>query len=173
MHAWVSGYVEQQGVAELAISGRRVIALTESRLDRAIEALEELAQRSVQSCFDADRDAMHEVSFRTVPVKEVSIVGPDGDTRCTNLAIPLGRRQVLSPIRNARGDLVIEVMQLGERDNAIRVRRAIAGGAWLAALIPSDLLIPRISRTGGPMVVTASLATGDGMVIGERSANGT
>ena len=167
----VSDYVERQGVAELTISARRVIALTESRLDRTIEALEELARRNVHTCLDADRDAMHEVSFRTVPVKEVSIVGPDGRTQCTNLAIPLGQRQVLSPIRNARGDLVIEVMQLGERmDNAVRVRRAIPGGGWLAALIPADLLIPRISRTGGPVVVTASLATGDGMVIGERSA---
>ena len=174
VHALISDYVEQQGLAELNISARRVIALTEARLDRAIEALEELAQRNVGSCLDADRDAMHEVSFRSVPVKEVSIVGPDGRTQCTNLAIPFGQRQVLSPIRTARGDLAIEVMQLGERlDNVVRVRRAIAGGAWLAALIPSDLLIPRISRTGGPVVVTASLATGDGMMIGEHNAANT
>jgi sensor c-di-GMP phosphodiesterase-like protein len=171
VHMLVSDYVEQQGVSELTISARRVIALTEARLDRAVEALEELAQRNVRSCLDADRDAMHEVSFRIVPVKELSIVGPDGRTQCTNLAIPFGQRQVLSPIKTARGDLVIEVMQLGERmDNAVRVRRAIPGGAWLAALVPSEMLIPRFSRTGGPVLVTASLTTGDGMVIGERSA---
>lgn len=171
VHALVSDYVEQEAVAELAITAKRAIALTETRLDRAIEAVDELAHRNVRSCLDADRDAMHEVSFRSVPVKEVSIVGPDGRTQCTNLAIPFGQRQVLSPIKVARDDLAIEVMQLGERmDNVIRVRRAVAGGAWLAALIPSDLLIPRIARNGGPVVVTASLATGDGMVIGERSA---
>ena len=171
VHALVSDYVEQEAVTELTITAKRAVALTETRLDRAIEALDELAHRNVRSCLDADRDAMHEVSFRSVPVKEVSIVGPDGRTECTNLAIPLGQRQVLSPVKAARGDLAIEVMQLGERmDNVVRVRRAIAGGAWLAALIPSDLLIPRIARDGGPVVVTASLATGDGMVIGERSA---
>ena len=95
VHALISDYVEQQGLAELNISARRVIALTEARLDRAIEALEELAQRNVRSCLDTDRDAMHEVSFRSVPVKEVSIVGPDGRTQCTNLAIPFTQRQVL------------------------------------------------------------------------------
>ena len=171
VHYWVSDYVERQGVAELTISAKRAVALTEARLDRAIEALEELAQRNVRTCLDADRDTMHEVSFRSVPVKEVSIVGTDGRTQCTNLRLPLGQRQVISPIRQARGDLVIEVMQLGERmDNAVRVRRAVADGLWLAALIPSDLLIPRISRTGGPLVITASLTADDGVVIGERSA---
>ena len=77
VHGLISDYVEQQGLAELNISARRVIALTEARLDRAIEALEELARRNVRSCLDADRDAMHEVSFRSVPVKEVSIVGSE------------------------------------------------------------------------------------------------
>ena len=134
VHYWVSDYVERQGVAELDISAKRVIALTESRLDRAIEALEELAHRNVRLCLDADRDVMHEVAFRAVPVKEVSIVGADGRTQCTNLRIPFGHRQVVSPIRHARGDLIVEVMQLGERvDNAVRVRRAIADRLWLAA----------------------------------------
>src|SRR6185295_16664411 len=41
---------------------------------------------------------------------------------------------------------------------------------WLAALVPSDLLIPRISPNGGPVAVNATLAAGDGTVIGERSA---
>jgi sensor c-di-GMP phosphodiesterase-like protein len=165
-------YLERQGVDELAISARRVIALTESRLDQVTEALEELARRQVRSCADADRDAMNEVSFRVVPVKEVAIVGPDGRTRCTNLAIPFGHRQVLAaPISNARRDLIIEVMHLGEHsENAIRVRRATADGLWLAAAIPSDLLLPRISRTGGPVVINASLASNDGIVIGARAA---
>jgi sensor c-di-GMP phosphodiesterase-like protein len=177
VHSWVSDYVERQGVNELNISAGRVIALTEARLDRAIEALEELARRQVRSCVDADRDAMHEVSFRVVPVKEVSIVGSDGRTQCTNLAIPFEQRRVLSqilmlaPAGDARGDVVIEVLQIGERmENAIRVRRAIAGETWIAALIPSDLLLPRIARSGGPVLVSASLAAGDGILIGERSA---
>ena len=123
-HYWISDYVEQQGVNELNISAKRVIALTEERIDRTIEALEELAQRNVHSCADADRDAMHEVSFRTVPVKEVSIVGADGRTRCTNLACPvrpaqcdLGRRS-----RTREPDVVIEVMRSAERQGQLRSR---------------------------------------------------
>jgi sensor c-di-GMP phosphodiesterase-like protein len=178
VHFWFTDYVEQQGVSELTISASRVIALAEQRLDRAIEALEELARRQVRSCTGADREAMHEVSFRIVPVKEASIVGPDGRTQCTNLAIPFEQRQVLgsialsAPIANPRSDVAIEVIQLGERmENAIRVRRAIAEGSWIAVLVPADLMIPRISRSGGPAVVNASLAADDGILIGERSAN--
>ena len=67
VHYWVSDYVERQGVAELDISAKRVIALTESRLDRAIEALEELAHRNVRSCLDADRDAC--TRWRSAPCR--------------------------------------------------------------------------------------------------------
>ena len=168
----VEVYFETQAVGELTITARRVIALTEARVDQVTEALEELAQRQVRSCADADRAAMNEVSLRVVPVKEVAIVGSDGQTRCTNLAIPFDHRQVLSaPISHTRRDLVIEVMQLDDRgENAIRVRRAASDGLWLAAVIPSDLFLPRISRTGGPVVINARLIAADGTVIGARAA---
>ena len=61
------------------------------------EALDGLAARGVRSCAGADLEAMHETSFRVVPIKELSVVGPAGDTRCTNLAIPLGDRRVHRP----------------------------------------------------------------------------
>src|SRR5262249_7670825 len=106
VHLWVSDYAQQQGVNELNISAKRVIALTEARIDRTVEALEELTRQQVRSCTDADRDAMHEIAFRTVPVKEVSVIDSDGRTQCTNLAIPFGHRVVLSkPIENPRDDI--------------------------------------------------------------------
>jgi sensor c-di-GMP phosphodiesterase-like protein len=172
VHFWLSHYIEQDGIKELNVSAKRVIALTETRLGRVIEALDDLAARGVTSCTGADRDAMHEMSFRAVPVKEVSLVDPDGDTVCTNLALPFGQRRVMSPqIESKHSEIIIEVIRLGEgNDNAVRIRRNIADGSWLAALVPSDLLIPRISPTGGPIAVNATLATSGGIVIGERNA---
>src|ERR1041385_3372519 len=172
VHTWLSHYIEQDGVNELNISARRVIALTEMRLARVIQGLDELAAGGVRSCAGLDRDAMNEMSFRIVPVKEVSIVDSDGATICTNLALPFVQRPVISaPIESAHSEIVIEVIRLGEgHENGLRVRRTIADGAWLAALIPSDLLIPRISPSGGPIAVNATLAAADGTVIGERSA---
>src|SRR5436190_7742128 len=172
VHTWLSHYIEQEGINELNISAKRVIALTETRLGRVIESLDDLAARGVRSCTDADRDAMNEMSFRVIPVKEVSIVDSDGGTVCTNLALPFGERQVISaPIESTHSEVVIEVIRLGNgNDNGVRIRRSIADGSWLAALIPSDLLIPRISPTGGPVVVNATLTASDGTLIGERSA---
>ena len=172
VHTWLGRYIEREGINELNVSARRVIALTEARLGRVIDGLDDLAARGVRSCAGADRDAMNEMSFRVVPVKEVSIVDSDGGTICTNLALPFAQRPVISaPIESGHSEIVIEIIRLGERtDNGLRVRRTIADGFWLAALIPSDLLIPRISASGGPVVVNASLAAADGTVIGERSA---
>jgi sensor c-di-GMP phosphodiesterase-like protein len=172
VHTWLSHYIEQDGVNELNISAKRAIALTEARLARVMQGLDDLAARGVRSCTEADRDAMNEMSFRVVPVKEVSVVDSDGATICTNLALPLAQRTVISaPIESHHSEIVIEVIRLGEgSDNGVRIRRTIADGAWLAALIPSDLLIPRISSSGGPVTVNAILATTDGTVIGARSA---
>ena len=169
VHALIVGYIEQQGVGELGISGRRIIALTEMRLGRAVEALDELAARGVRACGAEDRAVMHDVMFRAVPVKELSLSDADGHTQCTTQAMPFGTRLVLSqPIANARGDVVLDVVQVGERENAFRVRRSIGEGAALAALVPVEMLLPRISQTGGPVVVSANLVAGD-IVIGERS----
>jgi sensor c-di-GMP phosphodiesterase-like protein len=171
VHTWLSHYIEQDGLNELDISARRVIALTEMRLAGVIRGLDELAAAGVRACAGSDRDAMNEMSFRIVPVKEVSIVDSDGRTICTNLALPSVQRQVVSsPIESTHSEVVIEIIRLGEgTENGLRIRRSIADGAWLAALIPSDLLIPRISPNGGPVAVTATLCALDGTIIGERS----
>src|SRR5438874_1077020 len=58
VHTWLSRYIERQGLNELNISAKRVIALTETRLGRVIQALDDLAARGVRSCTDIDRDAM-------------------------------------------------------------------------------------------------------------------
>ena len=167
--AWIKGYIAQQGVGELAISARRVIALTEMRLARAVEALDELAARGVRVCGSEERAAMHDVMFRAVPVKELSLSDSHGQT-CTTQAIPFGARQVLSaPIANGRSDVIVDVVRVGEgSENAFRLRRVIGEGASLAALVPIEMLLPRISGTGGPVMASASLAAGD-VVIGERS----
>ena len=61
VHTWLSRYIEQEGINELNISAKRVIALTETRLGRVIEALDDLAARGVRTCTDADHPAYHEL----------------------------------------------------------------------------------------------------------------
>jgi sensor c-di-GMP phosphodiesterase-like protein len=47
----------------------------------------------------------------------------------------------------------------------------LSGGGWLAALIPVEMLLPRFSSSGGPVVISATLATLEGAMIGERGAD--
>jgi sensor c-di-GMP phosphodiesterase-like protein len=170
VHSWLSGYIERQVAGELDVAARRVIALTETRLGAAIEAIDDLMRRGVRSCARADLDAMNETSFAVTAIKEVSVVSADGATLCTNLAVPLGERRVIAPpIASAYPGVVIEVLRIGERaDRVVRVRNmSQADGAGLAVLIPSDLLLPRISPSGGPVLIRARIDAGDGALIGE------
>jgi sensor c-di-GMP phosphodiesterase-like protein len=172
VHFWLGGYLEQRSMSELEMTAKRVIRLTEARLGDVIEGLDALAARGVTSCAGADRAAMHDIDFRVVAIKEISIVGADGATVCSSLDVMLGRRNVISqPIANGRTDVVVEIVRLNDKENLVRVRRASVWGTWLAALVPVEMLVPRMSASGGPVVVNATLAGADGTVIGERAAD--
>ena len=43
VHTWLSHYIEQDGVNELNVSAKRVIALTEARLARVMQGTDDLA----------------------------------------------------------------------------------------------------------------------------------
>ena len=172
VHVWLSNYIERQAAGELDVVAKRVIALAETRLGAAIEALDDLTNRGVRSCAGSDLAAMNETSFSVTPVKEVSAVAPDGATLCTNLAVPLGERKVVSPpIASPYPGVIIEVLRIGDRaDHVVRVRNTNGpDGAGLAVLIPADLFLPRTSSNGGPNRPRARIDTIDGTLVGERA----
>jgi sensor c-di-GMP phosphodiesterase-like protein len=171
VHAWLNGYVEQQALYEAQSSARRAIALAEKRIGGVIAGLEDLARRGVVSCGRADVEAMHAMSFAVLPVKEVSVVGPDGGTLCTNLGLPPGQRQVISSHAiEPHPGLVLEVLSLGPRgEPAVRIRRVATGEVGLGVLVPADLFVPTVSSSGGPFSAGARVTMADGTVIAERS----
>ena len=173
VHFWLSGYVERQIAADLDIAAKRVIGLAETRLGAAVEALDDLMGRGVRSCAQADLGLMNDTLFSVAPIKEVSVLGADGATTCTNLGIPLGERHVLSqPIASAFPGVIIEVLQLGDRaEHVVRLRNmGGSDGAGLAVLVPADLFLPRTSSDGGPVLIRARIDAVDGTLIGERGA---
>ena len=173
VHSWLSGYVERQAASDLDVAARRVIALADTRLTAVIAVLDDLVRRGVRSCAQTDLAAMNEASFSVSPVKELSVIAADGATVCTNLAIPLGERVVVSHIASGGDNVLIEVLKIGDRkDSVVRVRR-MGGpeGTGLAVLIPSDMLLPRISPTGGQEIARARIETAEGVLIGERAGS--
>jgi sensor c-di-GMP phosphodiesterase-like protein len=169
VHVWLGRTIERQGISELDVTARRAMGLAEGRLAMVAEALDGLAARGVRSCAGADLEAMHETAFRVVPIKELSVVEPAGDTRCTNLAVPLGERSVIGTISNPRSDITIEIVRLGDgADGLVRIRRDTGEGSGLAAVMPADIMLPRTSSNGGPHVIDLKLMAADGIVFGER-----
>jgi sensor c-di-GMP phosphodiesterase-like protein len=169
---WIDWFIDRQGRQEAGELVRRSLALASKRADVVLDTLADLARRGIDSCAPGHVEAMRQVNFSTTPIKEVSVVDPDGNTLCTDLGIPLGFRQLISsqPF-TAGGDIVIEVLRLGDRREAmIRLRRVGTGNA-LAALMPVDLLLPLTSvpaeRSGA---VAFALTTRDGSPLVEAGA---
>ncbi len=113
---WLGYFIEQQGREEVELVGRRALALADVRVARVTDSLDDLARRGIESCRPAHLEALRQANFATTPIKELSLLGPDGQTLCTDLGIPLGIRKVVSsqPL-TADGAAVIEVISLGDR----------------------------------------------------------
>ncbi len=171
LNIWLSGLVERQAREELTLSGRRHMVLSEARIARAIQTLDDLAARGIDSCRVSNVDALRQATFATTPVKELSIVAADGRTLCTDVGNQLEQRKVVSSEPLAAGSrALLEVIRLGSQpEQWLRIRRPGAGsGNGVAALIPSALFVPQVSTAGGPLSFHARMFTAGGTLIAER-----
>ncbi len=170
----LNGVVERQSQEEMEFAARRTIALAESRISRAVAMLDELAGRGVNSCEPAHLEVLRQATFATTPVKELSIVAPDGSTLCSDLSGPLELRNVISSEPVARGSNIrLEVVRLGDRPvQLVRITRpGVEMANGLAALIPTELFIPQVSTQGGPVSIHARIATRNGTSIGQNAVS--
>ncbi len=172
---WLGGLIDRQGQAEVETSAKRAIALAESRVTQVVGALDELAARGADSCRPNHVEAMRYAAFNTSPIKEVAIVGPDGQTQCTHLGLPLGQRKVISsePLVGADG-YALDIIQLANGQPMVRLRRKVgAGPNGVAALVPAFLFLPQVSTQGGPFSAYAHINSRAGASIGQIGARPT
>jgi sensor c-di-GMP phosphodiesterase-like protein len=111
---------------------------------------------------------MREAAFKSTPIKEIAIIGPDGRTLCTQSGPPPGQRQTLltAPLGGADG-YALDVIQLENAQRMVRLRhQAGAGPNAIAALVPTMLLLPQVSIDGSPFSAYAQIATAGGELIG-------
>ena len=169
----LNGSVERQSHEEMNLGARRIVALAEGRISRAIAMLDDLAARGINSCEPAHLDALRQATFATTPVKELSVIAPDGSTLCSDLSGSLEARAVISSEPVEQGsDILLEVVRLGRRSgHIVRINRPGVGTQnGLAALIPTELLIPQVSTQGGPVGMNSRISTRNGTMIGEYIA---
>ncbi|HEY1542450.1 MAG TPA: EAL domain-containing protein [Xanthobacteraceae bacterium] len=169
---WLAQRIDRQSGATILNSARRAITVIDTRLDEVVAALDTLAAQGVASCDAADMEKLRRVSFATPSVKEIGVVGPNGETLCSDLGVPLGARVIAEPVRTAPpGKILLEVIRLGERPvRYLRVRRFGAGGGSLAALVAPEVLLPLTSPNGGRFTADARILTREGVLIGEGGA---
>ena len=166
---WLSGLIDHQGQEEVDTSVKRAIALAEFRVSQVIATLDGLAARGIDSCRPADIAAMRQASFDTTPIKEIAIVGADGQTLCTDLGLPLGQRKLIAsePLSGANW-YSFEVVQLENGQSMVRLRRkAGTGPNDIAAVVPAVLFLPQVSSHGDLFSAYAHIATANGMPIGD------
>ena len=171
---WVEGLIDRQGEIEVGTAAKRAIALAETRVKDTIGTLDHLAGRGVNSCDPAQIEAMRYAAFSTIPVKEVSVVGRDAETLCTDLGLPLGDRRMISSEQfvGANG-YWLDIIAWPSGERMVRLRRQVGTGPnGIAALVPTTLFLPQVSTQGGPFSAYARIMTRQGTIIGavgERS----
>jgi sensor c-di-GMP phosphodiesterase-like protein len=169
---WLGKLIDRQGQTEVETSAKRAIALAESRVTQVVGALDDLAARATDSCRPSTIDAMRYAAFATMPIKEVAIVGPDGQTLCTHLGLPLGQRTMIStePLAGTDG-YALDIIQLANDQQMVRLRRKVgAGPNGVAALVPVFLFLPQVSTQGGPFSAYAQINSPAGHSIGQSGA---
>lgn len=168
---WLGGVIDRQGQSEVDTSAKRAIALAESRTTTVIAALDALAARGVNSCTSTDVEAMRATLFEIIPVKELGIVGPDGQTLCTDLGVPPGERRIVSSELLAGTDgYMLDVIEIPKAQPMVRFRRAANSGPnAIAALVPAMLFIPQVTTQGGQFSASARIDTASGMSIAKNA----
>ena len=102
---WLSGLVDRQGQEEVDTSAKRAISLAEFRVTQVVGTLDDLAKHGVNNCEPRNIEAIRQATFDAAPIKEIAVVGPDGNTLCTDLGLPLGNRKLAAsePLSGADG----------------------------------------------------------------------
>jgi sensor c-di-GMP phosphodiesterase-like protein len=169
LNQWIAYDVENDSHQEVEFTARRAIQLAEGRLNKVVAALTDLPVRGIESCSSpADLDAMHQVAFANTPIKELSVIGPDGRTYCTNLRQSPTKRKIISSwsVKTVPG-ITLAIVEIGDQGKRMmQVSRTVSGdGIALAALIPNDLLVPQVSQRGDSRPAYVKMITRDGAVM--------
>jgi sensor c-di-GMP phosphodiesterase-like protein len=167
--------VERHAIEDITLAARRTVALVEARIAQALAILDDLAARRINSCTPDHIDALRQATFATTPVKELSIIAPDGGTLCSDLGTTPERRETISSESAGEGtEALLEVLRLADRPGqAVRIRRATKNGEnGIAALVPAELLIPedfpQTATQSGPLATNSRIATRGGTIIREH-----
>ncbi len=163
---WLNNLILEQTRDDVDSTARRSITLAEGRIGAAMNAVEDLARRGITTCSPEDIEVLQRANLDASGVAEFSVVDPSGRTICSDLGVALRHRIVLTTERVADSTTLLDVMVVDDKpQRMLRVRRPTETNS-VAALIPGDLLITKVSTQGGLLLnAHGRVATMDGTVL--------
>jgi len=171
---WFSAWLQKQGEAEVSVAASWTIGNVEVQVGRAVAALDELAAAGVDGCRGNQLEQLRQVLLKSAPVKELSIVGANGQTQCSDRGGAFAPREVIAGAATADPNLVLEVIRFaGSDERMLRVRRT--GGSArtsLAAVVPAEMLLPQVAPDGTRFTGYARITLSDDTVIGMVGSDG-
>lgn len=165
---WFTSWLEEQGVAEVSVAANWSVAYVDLTIDRVVASLNDLANRGVDSCSPANTEALRQAVFASGLIKELALVGPSGQTLCTDRGTSFAAPDVFASAATSDPGIMLDVVREAGRDERLLRIRVLAPQRKpaIAALLPVNLLLPQIAPDGSALQGYARLRLGDGTLIG-------
>ena len=146
---WVVSSQQKQTEAEVSFTANWSLAITELVIDETVASLEELAARGVDSCQPSHLELLRQAVFASGSIRELGVIGPQGQTLCTEIGSSFVGRDVLASAVTSNPDIMLDVVRIADTDERmLRVRRLMPRGVPGLALASRP---PGRPRRGGPL----------------------
>jgi sensor c-di-GMP phosphodiesterase-like protein len=165
---WFTSWLQQQGEAEVSVASNASIAFVDMTIGQVAKKLDEIDSSGVDSCTGANVDTLRRAVFAANAIKELALVGPSGQTLCTDVGTAFAPRDVLASAATSDPRVMLDVLRLvGGDERLLRIRLVEPQRKpALAAIVPADTLLPQLEPDGSPLQGSARLTLADGSVIG-------
>jgi len=166
-----NSWIRSQGEDEAAVTAVWALGHAETRIGQAVAVVKDLATKGVDVCKPAQIEAMRRAVLLTGPIKELMLIGTNGQVACTDSGIQT-RHNVVVSVATSDRDIMLDLVRIGEGgERLLRVRKAAqADKPGMAAMVPAGLLLPQVSVQGGPLKGPIRLIMPGGAVVGESGA---
>jgi sensor c-di-GMP phosphodiesterase-like protein len=163
-----NSWIRSQGEDEAAVTAVWALGHAETRIGQAVAVVKDLATKGVDVCKPAQIEAMRRAVLLTAPIKELMLIGTNGQVACTDSGIQT-RHHVVVSVATSDRDIMLDLVRIGDGgERLLRVRKAAqADKPGMAAMVPSGLLLPQVSVQGGPLKGPIRLIMPGGAVVGE------
>jgi len=166
-----NAWVRNQGEDEAAVTAAWALGYAETRIGQTVAAIKELSANGIDSCRQAQMEAMRRAVLLSGPFKELMLIGQNGQVACTDSGV-LTRQHVIASLATADREIMLELIRIGDAsERLLRIRKiGQADKPSIAAVVPASLLLPQVSMRGGRLNGAIRLIMPGGAVIAEAGA---